>query len=179
MRHQLVVAELPQNHRLLFAQHTCVQQLRQQALQPVRVFTHILQEQHPPLDLWQVGCAHQRGQHGQVTAPEGCLADIEVFGRRCQRPCPGLGHTPAGAFAMAGQQVIEAGFHDVVGLTLHPEVGAQGRPGPGGGAGLGQQCRLKGGEVADPHELGAPLHRLGDVLVGQAGQQAGQSIPTA
>jgi len=80
---------------------------------------------------------------------------------------------------MAREQVVQAGQHDVVGFFFGAQVSAQGRTGPADGPGLGQQRVLERGEIAEAHELGAPLDRLGHGLVRQARQQAGQAVAAA
>ena len=59
VRHQFVVAELRKHNGFLLYQHTCVKQLAQHALHPVRVLVDILNKQHTAFDFGQVRCSNQ------------------------------------------------------------------------------------------------------------------------
>ena len=70
-------------------------------------------------------------------------------------------------------------MHDFVWLARAAKVGAQGRAGPGDGAGLRQQGHLQGGEVAQAHKARALLRGAGKGLIGQGGQQAREAVAAA
>ena len=57
--HQLVVAELAKNNRFLISQYARMQQVRQDALDAVRVLAHVFNEQNAAFNRWQVGRANQ------------------------------------------------------------------------------------------------------------------------
>ena len=58
-RHQFVVAELTKHNGFLLRQNACMQQLREHALDPVRVLSHVFNEQNTAFDGRAVGCADQ------------------------------------------------------------------------------------------------------------------------
>ncbi len=80
---------------------------------------------------------------------------------------------------MAGEQVVKAGFHDVIGALLHAKIGAQRRAGPGHGTGLRQHGALQRGEVADADELRAVAYRARYGGAVDAGQDAGEAVAPA
>ena len=80
---------------------------------------------------------------------------------------------------MAGEQVVEAGLHDVVGPALHAKISAQRGAGPGDGTGLREHGVLESGEVADAHELHAIFNGARHGCVVDAGQDAREAVAAA
>jgi hypothetical protein len=158
-----------------------VPQLGQHAFDAVGVLVHVFDEQHAALDLREIRRAHQRCQHRQVATPQRGAFHIDIGYSGLARGGVGLlfVHAPACAFAVAGQQVVKAGFHDVVGLARHTKVSPQRWPRPGGGPRLGQHGQLEGGEIAHAHKVHALFNRLGHRLVADARQDAREAIAPA
>ena len=180
MRGQLVARELAQHHGLLLGEHAGVEQLAQHALDAVRVFAHILDEQDAARHIGQERRAYQRGEHCQVSAPQRCILQIDIgHGRRAIGTRRLLVHAPAAAFAPAREQVVEAVEHDVVGFLGRAEIGAQGRAGPADAADARQQRALERSEVAQANELGAALDGLGHGRVVDLRQQPAQAVAAA
>ena len=187
VRRQLVVGELPQQHRFLLRQHTRVQQLGEHALDAVGVLVHVFNEQNTAGHLRQIGRAHQRAQHRQVATPQPRRRDFKLLrhgGRyRLRGHSAGAGlvarHAPASALAVPREHVVKAGFHDVVRQALNAKISAQRRPGPGHGAGLGQHGVLEGGEIAHADKQRAALDGAGHGGVVDVRQQPGQAVAAA
>src|SRR5450830_1654797 len=100
---------------------------------------------------------------------------------------------PTGPLPLSAQQVVKAGFHDVVWhqlftmtvtiyyvrLTANAKAFAQRRTGPSHTARAGQHGILKRREITDANKEGAFFNRFGHFLVLDAAQNARQTIATA
>ena len=102
-------------------QHAGVAQLFQHAFDAVRVLVDVFDEQHALVHHRKVRCAEQAVQHAQIAAPQGSTKHTLY----CARVAVARRHAPARALPLAGQQIVEAGFHDVVGAGFGAEVFAQ------------------------------------------------------
>ena len=77
-RNQFVVTELAKNYCFLVGQYTRVQQVRQDALDALRVLAHVFYKQDSAFDDWQIWRTDQRGQNRQISTPKGRILDAEL-----------------------------------------------------------------------------------------------------
>ena len=180
-----------------------MQQLREHALNAIRVLAHIFQKQNATLDARKIGRAQQRSQHGQVAAPQ-CgffylKSGFNLDGYSTCRDgfrCLGRHLTvlpPACALPLSGDEVVKTSFHDVVGqhvscsgvatgdirLATHPKTLAQRGASPGDATRARQHGVLECCEVADTDKQHALRNGFFDGFVADAWQDAGQTIATA
>ncbi len=163
-----VTVELPEQHRLLAIQHARVQQLREQALDPVRVLVDVFQIEDAAVDLGEPGGADQAADDGQVAAPQ-ASARLDA-GRAAVAKAHDL--------QRAGHRVLEGAHGDLVEAVIRPraEVGQQTGARPGDGVGLRQHRQLEGGEIGEPHPTLAGSRQRAEV---QPWQQAREAVAAA
>jgi hypothetical protein len=77
------------------------------------------------------------------------------------------------------QQIVKAGFLDLINAVWRAKVFAKRRALPGNGAGFGHNRQLKRGEIANAHKLGARLNGLGNFRIRQRGQKPREPITAA